>query len=188
MKIIETPLPGVLVFEPRAFSDSRGYFLETWSRDRYREAGIVGEFVQDNISYSGRGTLRGLHFQHPHGQGKLVQALTGDVFDVAVDIRPDAPTFGQWHAVILRAETHNQMYIPPGFAHGFYVLSEMAHFSYKCTDFYTPKAEGGIAWDDPEIGIQWPLSEAPCLSEKDTTYGLLSQVPIERLPRQGDAT
>lgn len=186
MTIIETPLPGVLIFEPRAFPDSRGYFLETWSRDRYREAGLPGEFVQDNISYSCGGTLRGLHFQHPHGQGKLVQALTGEVYDVAVDIRPDAPTFGQWHGTVLSAEAHNQMYIPPGFAHGFYVISEMAHFSYKCTDFYTPQAEGGIAWDDPEIGVQWPLRGEPSLSDKDRQYGPLSQYPQDRLPRRGD--
>lgn len=186
MKIIETPLPGVLVFEPRAYPDSRGYFLETWNRDRYREIGLSGEFVQDNISYSCQGTLRGLHFQHPHGQGKLVQALTGEVFDVAVDIRSHAPTFGRWYGVVLRAESHNQMYIPPGFAHGFYVLSEMAHFSYKCTDFYAPETEGGIAWDDPEIGIPWPLIGTPCLSDKDTRYGSLSQYPADKLPALGD--
>ncbi len=186
MNIIETPLPGVLVFEPRAYPDARGYFLETWNRDRYREVGLSGEFVQDNISYSSQGTLRGLHFQHPHGQGKLVQALTGEVFDVAVDIRPNAPTFGQWYGVVLRAESHNQMYIPAGFAHGFYVLSEMAHFSYKCTDFYAPEAEGGIAWDDPGIGISWPLRGTPNLSDKDTRYGSLSQYPVEKLPMVED--
>ena len=186
MKIIETPLPDLVVFEPRLFADERGYFQETWHRDRYRAAGITAEFMQDNISFSSQGTLRGLHFQHPQGQGKLVQALTGEIFDVAVDIRSNSETFGQWYAITLSAEAHNQLYIPPGFAHGFYVLSETAHFSYKCTDTYNPDTEGGIAWDDSEIGIEWPCTEPPILSGKDRAYGALSQIPSERLPRRGD--
>lgn len=186
MKIIETTLPGVLVFEPRIFEDSRGYFQETWSRDRYRDAGVPTDFVQDNISFSSQGTLRGLHFQHPRGQGKLVQALTGEVFDVAVDIRKDSSSFGQWYGVTLRADIHNQMYIPPGFAHGFYVLSETAHFSYKCTDFYSPQTESGIAWNDKGIGIDWPLSGPPVLSDKDAAFGPLTNLSADRLPQQGD--
>lgn len=186
MKAIETGLPGILVFEPRVFSDPRGYFLETFSAKRYREAGLKTDFVQDNISLSSRGTLRGLHYQHPHGQAKLVQVLEGSVFDVAVDIRPDSPTFGRWHAVTLTAEKHNQMYIPAGFAHGFYVLSETALFSYKCSDYYAPEAEGGIAWDDPDIGIQWPLSGPPTISEKDMNFGRLKDVPAEKLPHMED--
>jgi dTDP-4-dehydrorhamnose 3,5-epimerase len=187
MKIIETALPGVLVFEPRVFADPRGYFLETWSAERYRAAGIERPFVQDNISFSSRGTLRGLHFQHPQGQGKLVQALTGQVFDVAVDVRRDSPQFGRWHGVLLGEETHNQMYIPPGFAHGFYVVSETAHFSYKCTDLYSPHTEHGLAWNDPEIGIDWPAAGVePTLSSKDAQYGPLSQFARELWPSVQD--
>ncbi len=186
MKIIETSLPGVLVFEPRVFADSRGYFLETFSRQRYLEAGLEKAFVQDNVSCSSRGTLRGLHYQHPQGQGKLVQVLTGAVYDVAVDIRPDSPAFGQWYGEELTAEKHNQMYIPSGFAHGFYVLSETALFSYKCTDYYNPATEGGIIWNDPNLGIKWPLRGDPILSEKDGRYDRLMDIPQDRLPRMGD--
>ena len=186
MKVIETELPDILVLEPRVFSDARGYFLETYSAERYRNAGLPDDFVQDNISFSSKGTLRGLHYQHPHGQAKLVQVLEGSVFDVAVDIRPDSPTFGRWHAVTLTAEKHNQMYIPTGFAHGFYVLSETALFSYKCSDYYVPETEGGIAWDDPDIGIRWPLSGEPTISEKDMKLGRLADLPAEKLPRMED--
>jgi dTDP-4-dehydrorhamnose 3,5-epimerase len=182
MNVIETPLPGVLVIEPKVYADPRGYFLETYSEQRYRNAGLKAAFVQDNISGSSRGTLRGLHYQHPRGQGKLVQAIEGAVFDVAVDIRPDSPNFGRWHGVTLTAEKHNQMYIPAGFAHGFYVLSETALFSYKCTDYYSPGAEGGIAWNDPGIAIQWPLSGEPVLSDKDAGFGRLSDIPVDQLP------
>ena len=182
MKIIETTLPGVLVLEPRVFGDTRGFFMETWSRQRYRDAGIEHDFVQDNVSSSTKGTLRGLHFQHPKGQGKLVQVYSGAVFDVAVDIRKDSPTLGQWFGTELNGEKHNQMYVPPGFAHGFYVLSDLAMFSYKCTDLYSPTTEGSIAWNDPSVGINWPLDGEPILSDKDAGAGLLAQIPLERLP------
>jgi dTDP-4-dehydrorhamnose 3,5-epimerase len=183
MKVIETNLPGVLIFEPRIFSDPRGYFLETFSAKRYRDAGVQVDFVQDNISLSRQGTLRGLHYQHPHSQAKLVQVLEGSVFDVAVDIRSDSPTFGRWLDVILTAEKHNQMYIPAGFAHGFYVLSETALFNYKCSDYYNPDTEGGIAWNDSDIGIIWPLSGQPTISDKDMQFGKLSDIATETLPR-----
>jgi len=186
MNVTKTDLPGVLVFEPGVFEDTRGYFLETFNHGRYSRAGLKAEFVQDNISRSSRGTLRGLHYQHPGGQGKLVQVLEGSVYDVAVDIRPDSPAFGRWYGITLTAEEHNQMYIPPGFAHGFYVMSAAALFHYKCTDYYSPSTEGGIAWNDPDIGIQWPLSGAPVLSEKDMGYGNLKDVPASKLPRAED--
>jgi dTDP-4-dehydrorhamnose 3,5-epimerase len=182
VNVIKTQLPGVLVLEPKVFADARGFFVETWSRQRYREAGVPCDFVQDNLSFSAQGTLRGLHFQHPRGQGKLVQILSGAVFDVAVDIQPDSATFGQWVGIELCAEKHNQVYIPPGFAHGFYVRTESALFSYKCTDYYSPQTEGGILWNDPDIGIQWPLEGSPTLSDKDRRYGRLRDVPRERLP------
>jgi dTDP-4-dehydrorhamnose 3,5-epimerase len=186
MNVIETPLPGVLVFEPSVFEDPRGYFLETFHKQKYLDAGLEACFVQDNVSVSSHGTLRGLHYQHPKGQGKLVQVLEGSVFDVAVDIRSDSPTFGRWYGVTLTAEKHNQMYIPAGFAHGFYVLSRRALFHYKCTDYYRPETEGGIAWNDPDIGIEWPLEGQPVLSNKDSGFGKLAEVPVERLPRMED--
>ncbi len=185
MTIIETNLPGVLVFEPEVFVDPRGFFMETGSRQRYREAGVRHDFVQDNVSSSTRGTLRGLHFQHPRGQGKLVQVYTGAVFDVAVDIRKDSAAFGQWFGTELNGEKRNQMYVPPGFAHGFYVLSDTAMFSYKCTDLYSPSTEGGIAWNDPFIGIDWPLDGEPILSDKDAAASHLKEMFQERLPDQG---
>jgi dTDP-4-dehydrorhamnose 3,5-epimerase len=187
VNVIPTQLPGVMVLEPQVFGDRRGFFVETWSRQRYEAAGVTCDFVQDNLSFSTKGTLRGLHFQHPRGQGKLVQILSGAVFDVAVDIRPDSPTFGQWAGIELSAERHNQLYIPPGFAHGFYVMTETALFSYKCTDYYCPKTEGGILWSDPQIGIQWPLQGAPILSDKDRHYGHLRDIPKERLPSQAES-
>ena len=186
MEVIETPLPGVLVFEPRVFRDPRGYFLETHNKKRYREAGLKVDFVQDNVSGSGQGALRGLHYQHPRGQGKLVEVLEGSVYDVAVDIRQDAPTFGQWYGITLTGESHNQMYIPPGFAHGFYVLSKTALFSYKCSDYYSPSTEGGILWNDPDLDIQWPLAGEPILSDKDARFGKLADIPVEKLPRMED--
>jgi dTDP-4-dehydrorhamnose 3,5-epimerase len=182
MKIIETTLPGVLVFEPKVFGDARGFFMETWQRDRYREAGIHHDFVQDNVSSSTKGTLRGLHFQHPRGQGKLVQVYSGAVYDVAVDIRRGSSTFGHWYGVELNGDKRNQMYVPPGFAHGFYVLTDNAMFSYKCTDIYSPAHEGSIAWNDPTVGVAWPLDGTPVLSDKDATCGPLDQMPLERLP------
>ena len=182
MKVVQTKLPGVLVFEPQAFDDDRGWFLETWSRKRYEQAGVAGEFVQDNVSFSTKGILRGLHFQYPQPQGKLIQVLSGEVFDVAIDIRVGSPTFGQWVSEKLSGENHKQLYIPQGFAHGFCVLSETAVFSYKCTDYYNSSTEGGIVWNDPQIGIDWPVSE-PILSAKDVECPLLKDIPQDKLPR-----
>jgi len=166
MRVLDTTLVGAVVFEPQVFGDDRGYFKETWHDARYSEYGLPLKFVQDNVSRSSRGILRGLHSQYPQSQGKLVQVLEGEVFDVAVDVRVESPTFGQWFGVHLSAENHKQFYIPPGMAHGFQVISQSALFCYKCTDYYAPDNEFTIAWDDPELGINWPLSD-PILSEKD---------------------
>ena len=166
MKVIETALPGVLIFEPTAFGDPRGFFLETFQVERYREAGITLPFVQDNHSRSQRGVLRGLHFQKTRPQGKLVSVSRGAVYDVAVDIDPSSATYGKFVGVELNDDNHRQMWVPPGYAHGFCVLSEVADFQYKCTDFYFPADEGGLAWNDPDVGISWPI-EAPQLSAKD---------------------
>lgn len=166
MKVIETSLPGVLILEPKVFFDSRGFFVESYNKERYAAAGIDVDFVQDNLSFSSQGVLRGLHYQQPHAQGKLVHVLQGEVWDVAVDIRAESPQCGQWTAVTLSAENKKQFYIPPGFAHGFCVLSATALFTYKCTDFYHPECDGGVRWNDPDIGIAWPISE-PILSAKD---------------------
>ena len=166
MKITETELPGVLIIEPQVFGDERGFFLESFHAGRYREAGIDMAFVQDNHSRSRKGVLRGLHFQRRHPQGKLVRASRGSIFDVAADIDPASPTFGQHVGVTLSDENHRQMWIPPGYAHGFCVLSDEADFEYKCTDLYYPNDEGGVFWSDPDLNIQWPLSD-PLLSAKD---------------------
>ena len=166
MKVIETALPGVLIIEPKAFGDHRGFFLETFQVERYREAGITLPFVQDNHSRSQRGVLRGLHFQKTRPQGKLVSVSRGAVYDVAVDIDPASATYGQFVGVELNDDNHRQLWIPPGYAHGFCVLSEVADFQYKCTDFYFPADEGGLAWNDPDVGIPWPITE-PQLSAKD---------------------
>lgn len=182
MKVTETSLPGVLVIEPKVFSDARGFFVETYNKGRYVASGILPEFVQDNLSFSTRGVLRGLHYQNPHAQGKLVYVLQGEVWDVAVDIRSDSPHFGRWTAVTLSAENKRQFYIPPGFAHGFCVLSETALFTYKCTDLYYPECDAGVRWDDPELGIDWPVRE-PLLSAKDRNQPLLKDVQTGRLPR-----
>jgi dTDP-4-dehydrorhamnose 3,5-epimerase len=184
MRVVPTDLPGVTILEPRVFGDSRGYFLETYNQARYREAGIGETFVQDNLSLSGRGVLRGLHFQNPHPQSKLVTVLEGEVHDVAVDIRVGSPTFGKFVAVVLSGENKRQLYIPSGFAHGFCVTSERALFFYKCTDFYAPECECGVLWNDPEIGIPWPI-ERPTLSPKDENYPHLKDVDPSRLPRLG---
>lgn len=181
MKVLPTRLPGVLRIEPRVFPDPRGFFMETWQAHRYQQEGLPGRFVQDNYSYSTRGVLRGLHYQLKHPQGKLVYVLQGEVFDVAVDIRQDSPAFGCWTSAVLSGENHNQLYIPAGFAHGFCVLSETAHFLYKCTDFYEPGDEYGLRWDDPALGIDWPIA-APLLSEKDRQYPTLDVVTQEHLP------
>ncbi|UCH73186.1 MAG: dTDP-4-dehydrorhamnose 3,5-epimerase [Rhodospirillales bacterium] len=185
MRVLETELPGVLIVEPDRFGDARGFFQETWHARRYEDAGLPGAFVQDNLSSSGRGVLRGLHFQHPNGQGKLVYVLAGEVFDVAVDIRVGSPHFGKWTGLILSADTGRQLYIPAGFAHGFCVTSEIALFAYKCTNFYDRDSEGTIRWDDPEIAIDWPMTE-PVVSEKDRGASLLAQFDIARLPRYED--
>ena len=166
MKVIETALPGVLIIEPKAFGDHRGFFLETFQVERYREAGITLPFVQDNHSRSQRGVLRGLHFQKTRPQGKLVSVSRGAVYDVAVDIDPASATYGRFVGVELNDDNHRQMWVPPGYAHGFCVLSEVADFQYKCTDFYFPADEGGLLWNDPDVGIPWPITE-PQLSAKD---------------------
>lgn len=181
MKVIETNLPGVLIIEPRIFGDARGFFQETWRQEKYEDIGIRESFVQDNLSFSTRGVLRGLHYQKPNAQGKLVSVVQGEVFDVAVDIRIGSPNFGQWTGVILSGDNHRQLWVPPGFAHGFCVLSDTTYFTYKCTDVYTPSAEGGIMWNDPDIDIQWPLQDV-ILSDKDQVYARLKDVPIECLP------
>jgi dTDP-4-dehydrorhamnose 3,5-epimerase len=166
MKCTRTRLEGMYLIEPRVFRDERGSFLECWNEQRYRELGIEGPFVQDNASVSTEGVLRGLHFQTPHAQGKLVSVLLGEVFDVAVDLRMGSTTFGQWVGYRLSAENGHQLYIPAGLAHGFVTLSRHAVFSYKCTEYYTPAAEYTLLWNDPDVGIEWPVAE-PVLSEKD---------------------
>lgn len=180
MNVITCDIPGLVIIEPKVFGDARGYFMETWNQQRYRDAGLDWNFVQDNISLSRRGILRGLHFQNPKGQGKLVYALQGEVFDVAVDLRKSSPTFGRWHGLTLSAENKRQFFVPAGFAHGFAVLSETAMFAYKCTEFYNPQNEMSLLWNDPEVGVQWPL-EAPELSEKDARGVRLRDIPRERL-------
>jgi dTDP-4-dehydrorhamnose 3,5-epimerase len=182
MKVEASTIPGLLIIEPSVHGDDRGYFMESYSRDRYAEAGIPGEFVQDNLSLSARGILRGLHLQHPNDQGKLCFVLEGEVFDVAVDVRVGSPTFGRWEGFTLSSENKRQVYIPPGFAHGFCVLSEQAMFSYKCTDFYAGPSEMGVAWDDPAIGIDWPI-QSPRLSAKDQQNRRLEEIPADSLPR-----
>ncbi len=182
MNVIRCELEGLLILEPKVFGDARGFFMETWNQRRYREAGLDAPFVQDNLSQSRYGTLRGLHFQNPGAQGKLVSVLQGEVFDVAVDIRQGSPTFGKWHGTRLSGENKRQFYIPPGFAHGFAVLSETALFHYKCTAFYSPTDEMTLRWNDPDVGIAWPL-ENPMLSEKDARGLLLRGIPRERLFR-----
>lgn len=169
--IVQCPIAGLYEVQPKVFSDNRGYFFESWSQRDFASAGIIYSFVQDNQSKSSKGVLRGLHFQKKHPQGKLVRVLSGEVFDVAVDIRKNSATYGKWYGVILSAERQNQFFISPGFAHGFLVLSDEAVFAYKCTDFYHPEDEGGIMWNDPAIGIDWPKLAVPYIfSEKDTKY------------------
>ncbi|MBG06342.1 MAG: dTDP-4-dehydrorhamnose 3,5-epimerase [Rhodospirillaceae bacterium] len=166
MDVSQTDLPEVLLIKPRIFPDSRGRFLETWQRDRYADSGVVGEFVQDNVSRSVKGTLRGLHFQEPRAQGKLIMVLSGTIFDVAVDVRRGSPRFGDWVGITLDSDLAHQLWIPPGFAHGFCVMSETVDLMYKCTDFYSPSTERTIKWDDPDINIDWPIDD-PILSDKD---------------------
>jgi len=180
MKFIPTEIPDVVLIEPKVFKDDRGFFLESYSRKKFEEAGIPVEFVQDNHSRSVKGTLRGLHAQVRSPQGKLVRVLEGEVLDVAVDIRRGSPTFGKWVGRRLSAENFLQLYVPVGFLHGFCALTETVQFSYKCTDFYDPEGEIGVRWDDPEIGIEWPVTE-PVLSKKDAAYPALSEL-LDRLP------
>jgi dTDP-4-dehydrorhamnose 3,5-epimerase len=178
MRIHPAALPDVLVIEPTVHRDERGFFLETWHAERYSQGGLSVAFVQDNHSRSGRGVLRGLHYQLRRPQGKLVRVVRGEVFDVAVDLRRSSPTFGQWAGERLDAETHRQLWIPPGFAHGFYVLSEVADLLYRCSDFYVPGEEYTLRWDDPALGIQWPLTGAPpVLSAKDRAGLTLPDAP-----------
>ena len=181
MKIIQTSLPGCVVIEPAVFGDARGAFYETFNAERFAEAGLPTSFVQSNVSTSSHGVLRGLHYQWPRPQGKLVTVLEGEVYDVAVDIRRGSPTFGRWEAVILSAENKRQFWIPEGFAHGFAVLSERAVFSYLCTDVYVRQADAGIAWNDAQLAVDWPLAE-PQLSDKDLRAPLLADVAVDRLP------
>ena len=181
MQFLTTPLPGVLVIEPDVFRDPRGFFFETYHARKYREGGVGVTFVQDNHSRSTRGTLRGLHAQRAHPQGKLVRVVVGEVFDVVVDIRRGSPTFKQWFGVTLAADNFRQCYVPPGFAHGFVVTSEVAEFEYKCTYFYDPTDELRILWNDPAIGIAWPVQD-PVLSDKDRAAHPLSEL-MDQLPR-----
>lgn len=184
MKVAETTLPGVLVIEPEVFRDARGFFLETYRADRYRAAGVAGEFVQDNHSRSSRGTVRGLHMQIAHPQGKLVRAVSGEMLDVAVDVRVGSPTFARWFAVRLSGENFRQLWVPPGFAHGFVVLSDVVDVEYKCTDVYRPEDELTIRWNDPQIGVDWAIVD-PVLSRRDAAAPLLREV-LDRLPRYAE--
>lgn len=186
MTVVATRLPEVLIVEPRVFRDDRGFFLETYHQTRYAELGIADRFVQDNQSGSVARVLRGLHAQSRRPQGKLVRAVAGAIFDVAVDIRLDSPTYGSWVGVELSAENHRQLWVPPGFAHGFCVLGDGAQVAYKCTDFYDPADEIGVLWSDPEIGIEWPIAD-PLLSPKDASAPCLRDL-AERLPRYAPAT
>lgn len=178
MKIIETAIPDVLLLEPTVHGDERGYFMETFRESWFEEHGIDSRFVQDNQSRSVQGTLRGLHYQLKQAQGKLVRVVSGKVFDVAVDMRKDSPTFGQWAGDILSAANKRQLWVPPGFAHGFYVVSETAELYYKCTDYYCPEHEHSLLWNDPAVGIKWPLlDDSPLLSAKDSAALVLAEAP-----------
>ncbi len=184
MKVCDGALPGLKIIEPDVYGDARGWFMECWNRRRYAEAGIDVDFIQQNLSRSSRDVLRGLHYQQPDAQGKLVSVIDGEVFDVAVDIRVGSPTFGRWDAVILSGENKKQFYVPGGFAHGFCVLSETAVFGYLCTALYNAEADRGVAWDDPAIGIEWPVS-APRLSDKDLKLPVLAALDHSLLPKHG---
>lgn len=181
-KFNETKIKGVYIIEPKVFGDNRGYFMETYNKEHFVEAGLTMDFVQDNESSSSKGVLRGLHFQTKHTQGKLVRVTKGEVFDVAVDLREGSETYGQWYGVVLSAENKKQFFIPKNFAHGFVVLSDTAEFAYKCTDFYHPNDEGGLAYNDPDIGVQWPIPEDMelILSEKDQKWGGLKEYTANR--------
>lgn len=181
IRIEHAPLGGIKVLHTKVFRDHRGHFRELWHASRYESAGIDREFVQDNVSVSVRDVIRGLHYQYPRGQGKLVSVLQGEIWDVAVDVRRGSPSFGEWYGVNLSAANGEQLYIPEGFAHGFAVLSKQAVVAYKCTDFHHPESERTILWNDPEIGIQWPVA-GPVLSEKDLKGDLLREVAEAELP------
>lgn len=181
MKVVETDLPGCVVIEPRVFGDERGYFFESWNQPRYAEHGLDMRFVQGNVSRSVRGVLRGLHYQWPNPQGKLVSVLEGEVWDVAIDIRRGSPHFGRWTAAVLSADNKRQLWIPEGFAHGFVTLSEQALFTYLCTAVYDAQADANIRWDDAELAIDWPVS-APSLSDKDERAPFLGDIAEDKLP------
>lgn len=181
MKIIPSSLPGALIIEPKVMGDARGFFYESYHSEKFVRAGIDARFVQSNVSRSARGVLRGLHYQWPNPQGKLVSVLEGEVYDVAVDIRHGSPTFGQWTGVMLTADNHRHFWVPEGFAHGFCVLSEAAIFSYQCSALYDPSADRSIRWNDAAIDVDWPIS-APLLSDKDMRAPLLGDVPVDLLP------
>jgi dTDP-4-dehydrorhamnose 3,5-epimerase len=183
VNVLATELEGVLVIEPRVFSDARGFFYESYRADRYAAAGLPACFVQDNHSCSAPGTLRGLHYQFPRAQGKLIRVLRGAVFDVAVDIRRGSPSFGRWVGVVLSADNKRQLYVPPGYAHGFCVPGEASEMAYKCTAFYAPEDEHGVLWNDPTIGIPWPI-KTPLMSERDRAYQPLSRDRLD-LPDYG---
>ncbi|MFO0907042.1 MAG: dTDP-4-dehydrorhamnose 3,5-epimerase [Isosphaeraceae bacterium] len=182
MNVIPTGLPGVVVIEPRVFADLRGHFLESWSARRYAEAGLPAQFVQDNLSVSRKGVLRGLHLQAPSAQSKLIGVLEGEIYDVAVDVRVGSPTFGKWVGVTLSANPPRQIFVPAGFAHGFVVLSESASVHYKCDAYYAPADELTVLWNDPDLAIDWPTT-APILSPKDGEGRRLRDIPRERLPQ-----
>lgn len=185
MKVTIAEIPGVLIIEPRTVPDTRGYFGETFRADRYATVGIDEVFVQDNVSFSQRGVLRGLHFQHPRGQAKLVYALRGEVFDVVVDVRVGSATFGRAVGTTLSEENHRQIFVPVGFAHGFVVVSDHALVAYKCTDYWSAQAERSLRWDDPDVDIEWPIPR-PILSPKDAAAPLLRDIPRDQLPHLGD--
>ena len=179
-KFIETNIKDLYIIEPKVFGDNRGYFMESYSKRDFEEAGLTMEFVQDNESRSKKGVLRGMHFQTKHTQGKLVRVTEGEVYDVAVDLRKGSPTFGMWEGILLTSENKRQFYVPEGFAHGFLVLSDVATFNYKCTDFYSPEYDSGLLWNDPDVGIDWPLDgiEEILLSEKDKKQKILKELDL----------
>lgn len=186
-KAIETPIEGLLVIEPTVFGDARGFFMETYAERDFLEIGIDAHFVQDNHSKSGKGVLRGLHFQRAHTQGKLVRAAAGAVYDAVVDLRPESPTYGRWFGAVLSAENKRMLYVPPRFAHGFLTLEKDTEFLYKCTDYYDPASDGGIMWNDPTIGIEWPFAEygldptALNISDKDKKHPRITELNLENL-------
>jgi dTDP-4-dehydrorhamnose 3,5-epimerase len=186
MRVTQASISEVLIIQPDVFADARGAFAETFRADRYAALGLPERFVQDNVSHNGSRVLRGLHLQHPNGQGKLVHALHGEIFDVAVDVRVGSPTFGRAVSAELSAANHRQVYIPPGFAHGFVVLSDSAVVAYKCTSYYAPDCEQAIQWNDPRFALEWPI-ESPIVSPRDAKAPRLADVPLDRLPRYGRA-